>query len=286
MSKRFAVTIMLLVAMTAFAGCAGQKQPPKGQNETPPGQVDKTPGQDQNQGQDQPGGKPPAGKETAAVYFGDSQAQHLIAEPHHVTKGDTAAMATELVEAIIAGPQEPHLHRTLPASVKLLESVTVEDGVATVNLSEEVLEVNGAAGEAMALGSLTFTLTDLKGIEKVRLLVEGQEGEALEHVVLEEPLVRSLRIYPPLPDPERAKYLQEQVDKGIDTWRKDAAKVVKWEGRMFGFTVSDLAGAQVTESGDTAEAKVTAGGKTYTIGLERYRPSDGIWTIKSISEPQ
>jgi hypothetical protein len=225
--------------------------------------------------------------QTVAVFFADWQAQHLIPEPREVPANLTgAALATRLVEEIIAGPGEPRLYRTLPEQVKLLEPVKIEGGVATVNLSQALQQVHGAAGEAMALGSLTLTLTELPEISKVQILVEGKKGAALEHVVLDQPLARPLRIDTVMPDPERATYLLQNMARW--PWRRDPARVAQWEGRMFGFTAPELQAARLERpQPGRATATVTRDGKQYVIGLKEYTGGQGaysLWVIDTISE--
>lgn len=223
---------------------------------------------------------------TMPVYFSDRQAQYQLPEAREMAKAEGAALATQVVKAILAGPQDPYLVRTFPAEVKLMEPVKVEAGIAYVNLSREVLKVQGSAGVSAALGSLRLSLTEISGITKVYLLAEGEKNVYSTWQLVDGPTGRGpIRTWPVLSDPERAKALQAKADAGTDTWRTDAAKVVAWDGRMFCFTADELKTAKVTENGNQATANVTSGGVTYTLKLQRQTggKGPGIWLITGIA---
>lgn len=82
--------------------------------------------------------------------------------------------AQAALDALLEGPNpDTGLVNPFPAGTKLLD-VEVNDGVAYVNLSEEVLNVKSAAEERAIIKSLTLTLKELSAIDKVRLFVDGQ----------------------------------------------------------------------------------------------------------------
>lgn len=264
---------LLLIVALALTGCGlglAKKPAPTDEQPVPPN-----------------AGPPPADQSlTVAVFFSDWQAQHLIPEPRLVTKAEGAALANQMVKEILAGPTDPHLHRTLPAEIKLLEPVTIRDGVAYVNLSKELLDVRGSAGVAMARGSLRLSLTEVPGVNQVEVLVEGKANQVMDHGSPLGPMDRGFYgDYPVLPDPERAKYLDDRATKGLDTWRLDAAKALQWEGRMFGFTAGQLAGAEVKVEGNNAATVIQYGGKAYGIHMVR-TGENGVWTMKEIAEAQ
>ncbi|MEW6547630.1 MAG: GerMN domain-containing protein [Bacillota bacterium] len=118
---------------------------------------------------------------------------------------------TAAVEALVAGPtareRDAGLGPVLPASTRVL-GVEIERGVATANLSREVITRASEVGvssttEALALNALYFTLAQFRGVEKVRLLVEGKnrgpvDGRLVEdfwgHIGLPEYLTGNPRI--------------------------------------------------------------------------------------------
>jgi len=267
-----AVPLLLAVALGA-AGCAGvgPQQAPEGEAPISPSvQV-----------------QPPVKTQTVSVFYPDWQVQHVIPEPRQVPEGSGADLATRVVEELLAGPNDPTLVRPFPEGAKLLEPVTVADGVATVNLSGEVNQLQGSAGVVAALNSLRLSLSEIPGIERVQLQVNGRSEGDLGGMVLEI-MDRGLYLYPVLPNPERTKYLQVRADQGLDPWRRDPLKVAQFEGRMFGFTSAEIEQAAIEQDGNEAEVYVTREGTTYAFTLARNQAAgeNGIWTIESLSPLQ
>lgn len=267
MRNRRLPILMILLLLTALmaAACGGLRR------DTNPGEVAVDP---------KPSATPPVSTVSAALYFADWQAQHLIPEARQLPQADGAKMADQVVDELLKGPTDPHLYRTIPSNVKKLEPVTVQDQVAYVNLSREFEQIQGAAGAQMAVGSLVQSLTEIPGITKVQVLVEGQKAVMPDPGMRLEPTERGFYgDIPVLFDPERAKYLADRVSQGLDPWRKDPTKVVEWEGRMFGFTAAELEKAKVEVSGAEAAAALSRDGTTYVIEL---RKQGEAWVITGI----
>ncbi len=98
---------------------------------------------------------------------------------------DAADPCRAAMAALISGPMPgSSLKPVLPDTVSVL-GVALEGGVCTVDLSKEVLtdasKVGaGATSEMLALAAIADTLTGIQGVEKVRLLVEGQQSGMVE----------------------------------------------------------------------------------------------------------
>ncbi len=158
------------------AGCEGTLTPPapksSGGSGQPPTVVQ--PGE-------KPGTKPetpkPAEKVTIKLYYPDEEGEWLVGVP--------ATFAAEgryqaAVEALTAGTEEKGLIGIFPPGVKV-RSVTVKDGVATVDFSRELIDkfVGGSTGEEMLVFSLANTLTEFPEIKKVRITVEGNRPDTI-----------------------------------------------------------------------------------------------------------
>jgi hypothetical protein len=243
------------------------------------------------------GGTPPinpADKQqvTITLYFADQQAQHVIPEDRVVKQG-TESTAELVVRELMAGPVDPYLHRTIPAGVQLL-SVEVNEGIAYVNFSRELQEnlAGGSASEMMMIESLLYSLTELEEVNKVQILIAGARQEVLAgHVSIMEPFARhGIKTYPIFLDAQRARYLQERVEDGQETWRLDPVEVAKRDGRMLGFTGADdfelVTLTPKSGSSGTAEAMVRAthGGQSYLLQLIQPVSADGIWMLNGIQE--
>lgn len=86
--------------------------------------------------------------------------------------------ATVAVTELLRGPSADEVAGTPPMWQVVdgaeLVGVTVADGVATVDISEEFDSPTGTSGELMRLSALTYTLTDLPEVDEVVLLIDGK----------------------------------------------------------------------------------------------------------------
>lgn len=147
-----------------LAGCLAEEAPPgsDGEPPVPP-----------------PGQQPVVTPLPAAIYL--ARESHLEAVfrslPVAPEEGPRAAL-----EALVAGPtpleERQGYRRVLPPSV-VVRGVSVRDGVASADFSREIItrseEVGGGSrSESLALHAVYLTLVQFPGIEKVKVLVEGQ----------------------------------------------------------------------------------------------------------------
>lgn len=134
-------------------------------------------------------------------YFGDDMAMYLVPQTLMVKESsitNQAAPQEELAKIALAqmlkGPAEDSgYYRTIWKGTKLL-GLQVKDSVAYVDLSQEVLGYGGGtAAERMLVDSLTYSLTNIEGIDAVQLLVEGKTLEFLpEGTDVSQPISPSL----------------------------------------------------------------------------------------------
>lgn len=273
--KRTLLIILCIVVLLAAAGCArgiltGKAPSPEVSNETPV--VDPIAASERVQ---------------VALYFSDWQALHVVPEFREIDN-DGTNLAEKVVTELLAGPKEPHLYRTYPEDAKLI-GVEVKEGIAYVNFKSG-LNIAGSAGEVAAIYSLFLTLTDLPGVEKVQVLMDGRTDVSLGgHILLTEPMQRPGIVelaYPVMLDEERAKWLQEQSDKGLETWRTDPLEVAAKEGRMFGFDADTAFNLKEIKEGQIPAAYVTAEhhGEKYVIELVQpvKKGDTGVWMINGI----
>lgn len=90
-----------------------------------------------------------------------------------VQKG-TDTLLTATIHELLKGPEGSKLKSAIPAGTRLLDA-SVKDKVATLNLSQEFSGFGGVMAEAFALISLVNTSTDLPGIEKALIKVDGED---------------------------------------------------------------------------------------------------------------
>lgn len=99
---------------------------------------------------------------------------------------------TVALKSLLTGTKEKGQTNVIPKKAKL-RSVTVKDGVATVDFSKELQQNfnGGSTGEEMLVGSIVNTLTDFPEVKKVQILIDGASVETLSgHLDLSEPLPR------------------------------------------------------------------------------------------------
>lgn len=106
------------------------------------------------------------------LFFPSNDNSALIKEERdiHVTDG---AILKASVLALADGPKTEGLRNPIPEGTKLL-GISIKDNVAVVDFSENFLHTNGLE-EVTARLSVVNTLTQINGIEKVRLHIEGEE---------------------------------------------------------------------------------------------------------------
>ncbi|NLW91943.1 MAG: GerMN domain-containing protein [Syntrophomonadaceae bacterium] len=122
-------------------------------------------------------------KQSVTLYFGDNQAEYVVAEKRtvEITAPATAEKkGAAIVKALITGPQTKGLFATLPPETRLL-SIKVKDSIAYVDFSQELISKHwgGSAGETMTIASVVNSLTEIKEINKVQFLVEGKQQDSL-----------------------------------------------------------------------------------------------------------
>jgi spore germination protein GerM len=118
----------------------------------------------------------------------------LVPVERAITARGTSAVLRGAYEALLAGPA-PHegargLATEIPAATRL-RGVTIEDGVATVDLSDALGEGGGSMSMQARVWQIVYTGTQL-GVRQVRIVIDGAERTALggEGVLIDRPLVR------------------------------------------------------------------------------------------------
>jgi Lipoprotein LpqB beta-propeller domain/Sporulation and spore germination len=111
------------------------------------------------------------------VYFLAPDASTLV--PDRVLLADRPGLATTIVRRLLAGPSAwlaPAVTTAFPGGTQLaIDATPIENGVITVDLTDEVLKADNTTRELLA-GQLVWTLTSLDGlgISGVAITVSGQ----------------------------------------------------------------------------------------------------------------
>ena len=125
------------------------------------------------------------------VYYPRNDGTGLIAVRRKVnTEKDDKYTAA--LKSLLTGTKEKGQTTVIPKKAKL-RSVTVKDGVATVDFSKELQQnfSGGSTGEEMLVGSIVNTLTEFPEVKSVQILLEGKKVDSLAgHLDTSKPLKR------------------------------------------------------------------------------------------------
>ncbi|MBC7074491.1 MAG: GerMN domain-containing protein [Syntrophomonadaceae bacterium] len=170
--------LAILVIAIVFIGCASLNNSKQPDNNADPGKNDEQ-----------------TVLKEITLYFGNQQAEYLVPERRQIEiKKDASAelLAESIIAELVKGPEEKNLSPTIPEQVKVL-SVDIRENTAYVDFSEEIKTRHwgGSAGETMTITSIVNSLTELDEIDKVQILIAGEEQDTLAgHWDISQPLER------------------------------------------------------------------------------------------------
>lgn len=126
---------------------------------------------------------------SAALYFPRAGGRGLGVERRVFQLTEDDVLAEIVTQALIDGPESGDLSAFLPEGTQLLD-LRLEDGVCTVNFSQELLD--GMPGDedrqTLVIYAIVNSLGNLSSVESVRLQVEGETLTAYGAVSLPEVL--------------------------------------------------------------------------------------------------
>jgi spore germination protein GerM len=117
----------------------------------------------------------PAGEMTVMLYWVSAGENALGVQR---TLPESEAIATAAVEALIAGPTDaelttwPAISSSIPAGTRLL-GLTVADGIAKIDLSDEFERGGGTFSVTSRLAQVVYTLDQFPTIDAVEFYIEG-----------------------------------------------------------------------------------------------------------------
>jgi hypothetical protein len=126
------------------------------------------------------------------VWFARGERLIPVARTHERTPG----VATAAINALIAGPTRTErrsgLTTAVPAGTRLL-GISLNDGVATIDLTSEYQSGGGSLSMQMRLAQVVFTLTQFPTVKTVRFQLDGTPVDVFsgEGIILDHPVGRS-----------------------------------------------------------------------------------------------
>ena len=82
----------------------------------------------------------------------------------------------QLINYLIKGPQNNNLQKLIPDGTRLNE-IKIEKNCAIINFSNEILNYKDENEKLKIINSIVNTLTNLKEISSIKILVNGSENE-------------------------------------------------------------------------------------------------------------
>lgn len=89
----------------------------------------------------------------------------------------------EMMNWLINGPQSSNLKKLIPDGTAM-HDIKVEKSCAIINLSNEFLNYETDENKLKIINSIVNTLTNLKEINSVKFLINGEENENLKEIYL------------------------------------------------------------------------------------------------------
>ncbi len=126
------------------------------------------------------------------LYFPDLESRYVAVEKSKVKSAlDPIEFARLVVMRFIQGPNSGQLSNVFPSNTKV-RKVSLSEGLLTVDLSAEALQLNtGASGEEAMMQAFVWTMTEIRGVKKVRILVQGKPVDTIGgHINSSQPFER------------------------------------------------------------------------------------------------
>lgn len=121
---------------------------------------------------------------TLTLYFANETGDKLIKVNRTMRYNTNISLEKLVVEQLVSGPvgnkgkDDLQVYPTLNPGIKII-SVNIKDGICYVNLNNAFLTLNNNVTADTAIYSLVNSLTELPGVLKVQLAVDGETEAAL-----------------------------------------------------------------------------------------------------------
>jgi len=124
------------------------------------------------------------------LYFAGYTETDFYLEPETRKITDDENLYEKVLEELVKGPDNKELYPTLPSSTKI-NSVTVENGLAIVDLSKNVIidttEIPHSSNtELLAIFSIVNSLTEFEDVERVKIIIDGIDKGEIDGIHIED----------------------------------------------------------------------------------------------------
>ncbi len=108
------------------------------------------------------------------LYYGNIDNSELVYTVKTIPYTTDEDKYLKTLNALIKGPYDDNMNFTIDKATRIL-SITVEDGIANINLSRDFLNFAGTLDEVIAVRSIVETIMQFEEIQGVRLFIEGED---------------------------------------------------------------------------------------------------------------
>ncbi|ATW23911.1 GerMN domain-containing protein [Candidatus Formimonas warabiya] len=112
--------------------------------------------------------------EKVNLYYGDSNNEKLVTEEREVSFSPEADKYKIILEELIKGPEDKNLRANISPNTKVFGTIKQGNDL-IVDFSRDFNQFGGSVAEIISVASVVNTMTQLDNINRVKILVEGQE---------------------------------------------------------------------------------------------------------------
>jgi germination protein M len=112
--------------------------------------------------------------ENVLLYYGSEGNEEFVTEERQVTYREGEDKYAATLQELITGPDNQAYVANIPEDTGVYGTIKQNRNL-IVNLSSEFLSFGGSVAEIVAVGSIVNTLTQFTEIDRVKILVEGEE---------------------------------------------------------------------------------------------------------------
>lgn len=137
------------------------------------------------------------------LYYADEAGRFLLTEKRSVPMMNSEALqqnAQYVLELLLSAPHSGGMHMALPNGTAILDDVSVENGICTVDFNEDFFSnrPDGEQAEQLAILSVVNTLCELNGINQVQIYSQGRKLTPYVWLSLSEPWLMDTSVVGPI----------------------------------------------------------------------------------------
>lgn len=118
---------------------------------------------------------------TLRLYFSNKEGSALIEETRVVHYSSNISLEKLVMEQLMEGPKKSGALGTIPTGTKLI-NISVVDRICYISLDEAFLNQNQEISEQVVLFSIVNSVTELSGVDKVQLSINGDTNRKCRYV--------------------------------------------------------------------------------------------------------